>query len=187
LPMSIWYRDMIRDALQGEGIAFSAPYSIEQTREQLKSVRPFVGQAQLIIVEASVLVASRDGRVLGLRSKSETCWRLPAGFARLGENVAKTAVRRVWEEIGQQAILERIVGIYSAPEFHTILANGEQLKPVGPLFRARLAAGDELRHNNDQIEAAWKRPEELAAVACDQASLLLRRALPHWKHGYFVC
>jgi ADP-ribose pyrophosphatase YjhB (NUDIX family) len=186
-PMPIWYRDMIRNAQLADDIYFSAPYSNDHPLEQLDTIRPLVGHALFIAVGATVVVASQHDRILALRNKLDDCWRLPAGLSKLGENVAQTAVRRVKEETGQPVILERIVGIYSAPEFHQTLANGDQLKQVGPLFLARLATNDEPLCGNARIEVAWKRPAQLAATACDEAGVLLRRALPHWKEGYFVC
>ena len=39
-----------------------------------------------------------DGRILMLQHAGESHWRPPAGYSDLGENVAQTAVREVWEE-----------------------------------------------------------------------------------------
>ncbi len=74
-----------------------------------------------------------DGKILLTRREDFEVWCIPGGALEDGESLAEAARREIREETGLDVELERLVGIYSAPQGpgngrHILLFAG---KPVG--------------------------------------------------------
>lgn len=81
---------------------------------------------------ASAVVTSQEG-VLLVKRKDVEAWVLPGGLVDAGETLAHAAVRETREETGLLIELVRLVGVYSAPRWHS---GGDHVivfsaKPVG--------------------------------------------------------
>ncbi len=110
-----------------------------------------------------VLVRDAHGRLLYIRRNHEPAmyqWSWPSGFVDAGERVEDAAAREVREETGIEAVVEALLGVWSAA--------GEQVVVIG--YRAR-AIGGALRPGVEALAAAWI-PLEPAA----------RRPLPVFAH-----
>jgi 8-oxo-dGTP diphosphatase len=73
---------------------------------------------------ASVIPVDSEGRVILLRRGFDPgagLWTFPGGFAELGESVPDAARRELDEEIGIDAELERLVGVYSRADERVVL------------------------------------------------------------------
>jgi 8-oxo-dGTP pyrophosphatase MutT (NUDIX family) len=107
----------------------------------------------------------------------------------------KTAVRETREETGLEIILERIVGLFSGPQFHHIYPNGDRVKNVTTVFLARPAgAVDDMaltgRSGLDQENMAvdWLPPTDLVDHNRDQPfGRLFEQAVQYMEQGYFLC
>ena len=183
----IWYRDMIDDALQGGQPVFMPPRTSEHTQDQIAVVRPFIGTALYSGVGASAIILDDDGRILMLQHKHETAWRPPAGFCNLGENVAQTAVREVWEETGLIIQPERLIGIHSSPKLNVTHPNGDQVRNVGIIFRAALIDGVAKVDDREIVEMAWMTPERSLENFDHSKRWFLEKVLAHLDVGHFVC
>ena len=193
--MPIWYRDMVhdalayRDALAGGPPRFLLPYSNGRLQDQIARVRPFIGRQRYIGAGAMVVVVRDDGRVLLIqRHDPEGYWAFPAGFCDLGENVAHAAVRETREETGLHVEPERIVGVYSAPAYHYTYANGDRIKNVGVLFRARLLGGVPQVETAEIRQMAWLTVAEARQrLPSGPFGQLFQMALAYLDEDCFVC
>jgi len=183
----IWYKDMIADAEKKGPPVFKPPYSVEHTADQIGTVRPFIGTALYSGVGASAIIKRDDGRILMLQHVGESGWRAPAGFCDLGENVAQTAVREVWEETGLQIKPLSIIAVHATPQLNVIYPNGDQIKNVGIVFRAETHAGSLKVDNHEIAAAAWMTAKETVAHVSDSRCWFYQRILDHLNGGYFVC
>lgn len=190
LRIPSWYRAMLADAQNGAAYhrspGFLPPFAAAQTEDQIAAIRPFIGHERLIAVGTKVAVVRDNGCVLALRRADTGTWALPAGYCDLGENVAQTAVREVCEETGYEVEPQRIVGVYSAPRFHYTFANGDRVKNVGVVFRARPVGGQAQPAPGETAELAWMTPTELLQAADDWYRPLAAQIVAHLHTGYFV-
>ena len=67
---------------------------------------------------ASAVVVSSNGVLLVKRQDIES-WVLPGGLVDPGETLAQAAIRETREETGLDIKLDRLVGVYSAPRWHS--------------------------------------------------------------------
>lgn len=186
--MPIWYREMVGDALAGGAPRFLPPYRNGRTVDQIASVRADVGQERIIGVGAMVAVVRDDGRVLMIQREDNGHWAFPAGFCDLGENVAHTAVRETREETGLQVEPERIIGVYTAPAYHYTYPNGDHVKNVGVVFRARLLGGVPQMEPTEIRQMAWLTAAEAQQrVPPGRFGQLFEMALAYLDEDCFVC
>ncbi len=159
--LPLWYRDMLREAAQGGPPAFRPPYSAVPTADQIAQVRPFLGHDLVAGVGATAVIGDANGRILLLQHQGEEGWRLPSGFAELGENAAQTAVREVWEETGLDIEPVRLLGVHASPVLDTLYANGDRVHNVGAVFQARILGGELLLDSREIAAMAWLEPREI--------------------------
>lgn len=72
---------------------------------------------------AAAIVTDPDDRVILMRRATEPSrgrWTLPGGFVDLGESVQQAARRETMEEIGVDATVQSLAGVYSAPDSRTL-------------------------------------------------------------------
>lgn len=186
LAMPSWYRAMLADERRGGEPAFTSPFVNGQARDQIRGVRPYIGTDLYIGVGATVAVVRADGRILMIRRRDNGAWFFPAGYADLGENVAHTAVREVREETGYHSQPERILGVYSGPMFRHTFPNGDRVKNVGVLFRARLLGGEPSPQATEVSELAWMTPDEVMENAPPAYRDFFTTAVRHLNAGYFI-
>lgn len=191
LPLPVWYRAMLADAVRGGPTGSAAPAFLPPavngaTIDQIQTVRPYVGRERIIAVGAAALVRRADGRILMLQRRDNGHWFFPAGYSNLGENVAQTAVREVKEETNLDVWPERIAGVFSSVMFHQTFPNGDQVKNVGVLFRARLLGGDVHLDPAEVADHAWMTPAEVLAATPPAYLPYATGALRHADEGYFL-
>jgi 8-oxo-dGTP pyrophosphatase MutT (NUDIX family) len=185
--IAVWYRDMIADALAGGTPSFKPPRSTAEIGDQIAAVRPFIGTDLYSGIGAAALVVDNNGRILMLQHRHETGWRLPAGFCDLGENVAHTVVREVREETGLRIQPERILAIHSTPRLNVTYRNGDQVRVVGVVFRAKLLGGSPSLDGREVLEMAWMTAEEALANYDFSRRWFFEKVLAHLNFGHIVC
>lgn len=186
-PMPIWYKDMIADALVQKAPAFRPPYSGAEVMDQIVAVRPYIGSARYSGIGASALITRDDGRLLLLQHRGESAWRHPAGFAHLGENVAFTVVRELKEETGLDVEPQRIVAVHGSPRMNVTYANGERIRNIGTVFRARVVRGTMNLDSQKIADARWMRLDEVPHHVSSSRRWFYEKLLAHLDHGYVVC
>lgn len=98
-------------------------------------------------------VIERDGRVLLARRRDIGWWNLPGGGVEPGESITEGLQRELREEIGAEAEIVRLAGVYSKP----------QKSEVVLVFLCRLPTDHEsaLRTTEEVSELGWFAGSEL--------------------------
>ena len=105
----------------------------------------------------------------------------------MGENVAQTAVREVWEETGLHVKPMSIIAVHATPKLNVIHPNGDQIRNVGIVFRAQMQGGSLNIDNQEIAAAAWMPAEETVAHVSNSRRWFYTQILDHLNGGYFVC
>ncbi len=181
-----WYKAMLRDYLGGRMPAFSAPYSGNSRASQVDILRNSLGLAPVILAGAVGVVIHPDGRLLMIKRRDSQQWTFPGGYCDLGENAAHTAVREIHEETGMQAVPTRLLGVYTPPQIYTY-PNGDQVQPASAIFCMR-PTGERLWPGDPEtLDAAWKNPAEVLALAAHPLVAPLHTAVVQYlQQGWFI-
>ncbi len=183
----IWYADVLRDLLQTDVPQYLPPYSNSNTHDQIKSIRPFIGNELYIGVGAMAVVTNNEQQILMIRRRDTGGWIFPAGFTDLGENAANTAVRETYEETGYHIQLDRLIGVYSHPAYHHTYENGDQVKNVGAVFQAHVIGGEQNPQLSEVSELAWMSKQQVYARLEDSRyGAFVAKIVAQLEDGYFV-
>lgn len=126
-------------------------------------LRQFVGNSPLFMACAAACIRDEQGRVLLMRRGDEgegegELWGFPGGAMELGENIVETCAREAREEIGLEVAPERLIGIYSGPEFTFAYPNGDQVQLVNLLFECRVVGGEPRPDGVESLELRYFAP-----------------------------
>ena len=94
--------------------------------EYLKNLRARIGHDVLLTPGVAAVIVNDRGEVLLQRRSDDGRWGLPGGAMEPGEEPAETLVREVREETALEVVPERIVGVYSGPDFRVRYGNGDE-------------------------------------------------------------
>ena len=114
-----------------------------------------------------IVIRSRGGVVL-IRRKNEpfrSRWALPGGFVEYGETVEDAAAREALEETGIVVKVERLLGVYSAPD------RDPRGHTISVCFLASRAGG-RMRAASDATEVGLFRSIPREELAFDHAQIL---------------
>ncbi len=107
----------------------------------------------------SAVIFDAGGRVLLQRRTDNERWGLPGGAVEFGESVLEALHREVMEETGLTIAVERLVGVYSHPDHHQIVAypDGNVFHFVSTCFACRPSGGT-LTLGEETSGLAWFAP-----------------------------
>ena len=181
-----WYAAMLHDSLSGQIPAYAPPTASRTLAPQICSLRTSLGEMPFIAVGAKSVIVRPDGRILAVRPRRASCWRLPGGYSQLGENAAQTAVRTALAATGLPSEPVRLLGIYSPRQAH-LHPHGGLIQPVFAIFRLRTTQAATSSGSRASQEAAWLLPEDLHALPANPADIPLHTAiLAHLDRGVFL-
>jgi len=90
---------------------------------------------------SAVILDEKRQKVLLTRRSDNGQWCLPGGGVEAGESVAEACEREVWEETGLRVKVQRLVGVYSDPDYLIEYADGNRFQVVALNFEASIADG----------------------------------------------
>lgn len=110
----------------------------------------------------AAVVLDDGGEVLLVKRADRQRWALPTGTVERGESLTRALVREVKEEAGLDIEIDRLSGVYSAPEQQVFsYASGQTVHFVTSCFRCRPAGGRLTADGDEVVDAGFFRTEEL--------------------------
>ncbi|QHQ62947.1 NUDIX domain-containing protein [Anaerocolumna sedimenticola] len=101
--------------------------------EYYKELRKFVGHKPIILPGAVVIIVNGNGEIL-LQERENNFWGLPGGLMDLGESLADTAKREVFEETGLSIQNLVLLDVLSGPEYYNKMPNEDELYSVTAIY-----------------------------------------------------
>ena len=127
----------------------------------IRDLRAKIGHDLILMPAVAAVIINEAGEVLlQLRSDSGT-WGLPGGAMDPGEEPAEALVREIREETALEIVPERIVGVYSGPEFHARYSNGDEAMIVSITFACRPVGGQPRVSDDESLEVRYFAPDAL--------------------------
>jgi ADP-ribose pyrophosphatase YjhB (NUDIX family) len=128
-----------------------------------------------------VFVLDHAGRLLLEKRSDCGLWGLLGGRVEVGESVAETAVREVFEETALKVQITRLVGVYSEPleRIITYPDNGDVVHKVDVILEATIISGT-LTRSSESEELRFFEPSKVPAEVCPPA----RRPIQDYLNGH---
>jgi 8-oxo-dGTP pyrophosphatase MutT (NUDIX family) len=126
----------------------------------------------------SALIFDAAGAVLLQRRDDNGRWGLPGGAVDPGETVAAAIRREVREETGLEIEPQRLIGVYSDPAGHQVMAypDGNVTHFVSLAFECRVVGGV-LACGAESLELGWFAPAALPADTMLVSQIRIRDAV----------
>lgn len=129
--------------------------------DYLRNLRAKIGHDVLLTPGVAAVIVNDRGEVLLQRRSDDGRWGLPGGAMEPGEEPAETLVREVREETALEVVPERIVGVYSGPDFRVRYGNGDEAMIVSITFACRPGAGEPRVNDDESLEIRYFAPDAL--------------------------
>jgi ADP-ribose pyrophosphatase YjhB (NUDIX family) len=94
--------------------------------DYIRWLRERIGPEPVWLVYATALIVDEAGRILLQRRADFEAWGLPGGVMEPGESLLQALHREVREETGLSIRVERLIGLYTSPEFMVRYPNGRR-------------------------------------------------------------
>jgi 8-oxo-dGTP diphosphatase len=120
-----------------------------------RHLRAKVGHDVLLTPGVAAVIVNDRGEVLLQRRSEDGRWGLPGGAMEPGEEPAETLVREVLEETALEVVPERIVGVYSGPDFRVRYDNGDEAMIVSITFACRPGRGEPRVNDDESLEIRY--------------------------------
>lgn len=99
------------------------------------------------------VVRNDEGALLLHQRDDHPFWTIPGGKLELGESLETCLAREMFEETGLEVVAERLLGVFSSPEY--VLALGDKVfQPLLIVFLCQVRRG-ELRTGPESLSFTW--------------------------------
>ncbi|MBI3305245.1 NUDIX domain-containing protein [Candidatus Parcubacteria bacterium] len=99
------------------------------------------------------IVRNEQGAVLLHRRDDHSSWAFPGGKLELGESLEVCLAREMLEETGLEVAVERLLGVFSSPEYVLALED-KTFQPLLIVFLCRMCGGG-LRVGPESLSFMW--------------------------------
>ncbi|GGD78843.1 NUDIX domain-containing protein [Microbacterium murale] len=130
----------------------------------IRSLRERIGQDLLLLPAVSAVIVDDDGRILLARSHGDDQWALIGGGIEPGEEPSASIAREVREELGVEATVGQIVGVYGGDAMFITYANGDRCAYVTTAYACRLAPGPLVLEESELRDVGWFEPSEISKL-----------------------
>ncbi len=126
----------------------------------VKWLRDQVGHQLIYLVYTTVLVFDDAGRIL-VQHRYDFDWLgLPGGALEVGESLRAGAEREAFEETGLRVNVERVVGVFSHPDFNLLYPNQDVVQQWSVCVVARAAGGTLHADGGETLAVEWQPVDE---------------------------
>jgi ADP-ribose pyrophosphatase YjhB (NUDIX family) len=142
------------------------------TVNYVRWLRSYVGHQRLLQLAASAFIQDEHGCVLLGRRSDVMLWAPPSGVVQLGETPTDTVRREVQEETGLQVEIERLIGLYTGPDFEWTYPDGDQAQIVSAFFACRAVGGVLTPDYHEFLDLDYFPPDAFPALVPRYARML---------------
>ncbi|WP_162909593.1 NUDIX domain-containing protein [Aggregatilinea lenta] len=147
----------------------------------VKWLRDRVGHQLIYLVYATILVFDDAGRLLVQRRYDFDWLGVPGGALEPGEGLRACAERETFEETGLRVEVERLVGVFSHPDYNLLYPNGDHVQQWTACVVARPVGGQLHADGGETLGVSWMAVEEALPQFPVAYQAMVRAALasPH--------
>ncbi len=116
-----------------------------------------------LVPAVSAVVADPGGRLLLQRRTDNQLWSVPGGAVELGESVLDALRREVLEETGLEVEVDRLIGVYSSPDYLVAYDDGEVRQQFSLAFACHVTGGS-IQTSSETMDVQWFPPDDLATL-----------------------
>ncbi len=147
----------------------------------VKWLRDRVGHQLIYLVYATILVFDDVGRLLVQRRYDFDWLGVPGGALEPGEGLRACAERETFEETGLRVEVERLVGVFSHPDYNLLYPNGDHVQQWTACVVARPISGALHADGGETLGVSWMAVEEALPQFPVAYQAMVRAALasPH--------
>ena len=122
-------------------------------------------------VATNGFIRDETGKILMQRRADNDFWGMPGGNVEIGESIEESTAREVYEETGLEVRVERLIGIYSSPEYYSFMSYPDDtvVHYITHVFACDYVAG-ELKVSDESTDLGY-----FAADNLPEQSLLSHR------------
>lgn len=124
-----------------------------------------------LVPAVSAVVTDHEGRLLLQRRKDNQLWSVPGGALELGESVLSALRREVLEETGFEVEADRLIGVYSSPDYIVAYDDGEVRQQFSLAFACHVTAGS-VQTSSETMDVQWFPPADLATLGLSAGAAL---------------
>ncbi len=116
-----------------------------------------------LVPAVSAVIADPGGRLLLQRRTDNQLWSVPGGAVELGESVLDALRREVLEETGLEVEVDRLIGVYSSPDYLVAYDDGEVRQQFSLAFACHVTGGS-IQTSSETMDVQWFPPDDLATL-----------------------
>jgi 8-oxo-dGTP diphosphatase len=150
----------------------------------IRRLRAKVGHDLILMPAVAGVIVNAQGEVLLQRRSDDGAWGLPGGAIEPGEEPAEALVREILEETALEIVPERIVGVYSGPEFRVRYDNGDEAMILSITFACRPLGGAPRVNDDESLELRYFAPSALPPME-ERHRLRIEEALRQDPRAHF--
>lgn len=130
----------------------------------LTSLRERIGHELVLLPAVSAVIRDGRGRILLAQSQGDEQWALIGGGLEPGEEPTFAIAREIREELGVEATVGRIVGVYGGEKMFITYPNGDRCAHVTAAYECRLDSDALTLEEEELANVAWFAPEDIPGL-----------------------
>jgi ADP-ribose pyrophosphatase YjhB (NUDIX family) len=140
--------------------------------DYIQWLRSQIGHQKVPLVFTCAIIYNEAGEILWQQRSDFGWWGFPGGSVEMNENLTACLEREIHEETGLKVAIERLLGIYSSPDFDICYPNGDEAQQVTFTFVCRLSGGEMQADKSETLDLNWKPVNEIPETAAWYAAML---------------